>query len=930
MSHIRSRPTFASGSRRPLEPLEPRVLLAAHVAGSTVAYATIQAAVNAAPSGGTVTVDAGTYAEQVTISKPLTVLGAQTGVDARSSGRPTATATTESVVVGAVSGTVHSSAFHVLANDVTIDGFTVTGETSEDDQLGAGIVIGPGQAGTHVTDDVVRNNVSGLFLANDSATDAALVQHCYFASNNNDGDDGGRGIYTDGTISGGDLTDVTIDANTFVKNLGGAGTTRLEAALAFEAADPGEQSAIRITNNSFAGNGKATLFFNTTGVLIQGNTVTTCQDKYSGSLRFEGDNNTVQILYNTIDQNTGPGVAVDSKGTPGDNYGFVVNGNNIYGNNTGFSPAIGVAVNFDVYDGAFDARGNYWGAPSGPGGDGPGTGDAASGGYMQIGGANNGWQLTAGGDLLLAPFATAAVTAPATPTTAPTAPTNLTAAAASATQVVLTWAAATGQTAYAVDRSADGGATYTTVAAPTTTTYADAGLTPGTAYTYRVRATNAAGSSAPSNAAAVTTAGAATAVPLTALTPTSATVGYGSLQTDLSISGNPITLRGTAYPLGLGAHAASTITYALAGGYATFATDVGIDDETAGQGAVDFQVLGDGTVLYDSGVLTGTSPVAHVAVSVAGVQVLTLVATPGVAGTIDYDHADWAGPTLTPANVPTTPTSTLLTGTVIGTAGSWANAGNTAARAEDGNLSTFFDAPVANGDYVGLDLGSAYAITAVAYASRAGYAARMNGGVFQASNVADFSTGVATLFTIGANANPANALTTQAVTAAGTYRYVRYLSPNGGYGNVAEVQFFGTPAATTATASPTVIGTAGSYANAGNTVANAVDGNLSTFFDSPTATGSWVGLDFGSAVAVSTIRYAPRSGYAGRMAGGVFQASTTADFSAGVTTLYTITAAPPSGTLTTVTLATPVTARYFRYLSPADSYGNVAEIAFAA
>ncbi len=46
---------------------------------------------------------------------------------------------------------------------------------------------------------------------------------------------------------------------------------------------------------------------------------------------------------------------------PGDNYGFVVNYNNIYGNNSGFSVPIGVADNFDTYDGAFDARYNYWG-----------------------------------------------------------------------------------------------------------------------------------------------------------------------------------------------------------------------------------------------------------------------------------------------------------------------------------------------------------------------------------------------------------------------------------------------------------------------------------------------------------------------------------------------------------------------------------------
>src|SRR5437016_3832108 len=65
-----------------VELLEERRLLAAHVLGSPTAYSTIQAAVNAAAPGGTVTVDAGTYPELVTIGKSLTVLGAESGIDA--------------------------------------------------------------------------------------------------------------------------------------------------------------------------------------------------------------------------------------------------------------------------------------------------------------------------------------------------------------------------------------------------------------------------------------------------------------------------------------------------------------------------------------------------------------------------------------------------------------------------------------------------------------------------------------------------------------------------------------------------------------------------------------------------------------------------------------------------------------------------------
>src|SRR5208283_915316 len=59
----------------------------AYAAGSTscdkklVGYQTIQAAVNAVPSGSTIEVCPGTYPEQVVISKPLTLTGAASNAE---------------------------------------------------------------------------------------------------------------------------------------------------------------------------------------------------------------------------------------------------------------------------------------------------------------------------------------------------------------------------------------------------------------------------------------------------------------------------------------------------------------------------------------------------------------------------------------------------------------------------------------------------------------------------------------------------------------------------------------------------------------------------------------------------------------------------------------------------------------------------------
>lgn len=87
--------------------------------GTTSALRTIGRAVQLASSGATIYVAAGTYSENVVVTKSLTLLGAQAGV--------TATGTTRSGGESILNGTGGSSSFvvHVQANDVTIDGFAI-------------------------------------------------------------------------------------------------------------------------------------------------------------------------------------------------------------------------------------------------------------------------------------------------------------------------------------------------------------------------------------------------------------------------------------------------------------------------------------------------------------------------------------------------------------------------------------------------------------------------------------------------------------------------------------------------------------------------------------------------------------------------------------------------------------------------------------
>jgi hypothetical protein len=133
-----------------------------------------------------------------------------------------------------------------------------------------------------------------------------------------------------------------------------------------------------------------------------------------------------------------------------------------------------------------------------------------------------------------------------------------------------------------------------------------------------------------------------------------------------------------------------------------------------------------------------------------------------------------------------------LTGGIIGTAGSWGGSGNTITNVFDGDLTTYFDAPdPGNGDWVGLDFGVGVSnvITRINYCPRSDFPSRMTNGIFQGANQADFCDAV-TLFTI-TNQPATGAFTTARINNASPFRYVRYLSPDSGYGNVAELQFYG-------------------------------------------------------------------------------------------------------------------------------------------
>jgi len=141
-------------------------------------------------------------------------------------------------------------------------------------------------------------------------------------------------------------------------------------------------------------------------------------------------------------------------------------------------------------------------------------------------------------------------------TTPPSAPTGLTATAVSTSQINLSWTASTdnvGVTGYKVERCQGAAcSSFVQVATPTTTTFSDTGLTGSTSYSYRVRATDAAGNlSTFSNTSSATTTTGPISVSITPVrggATVSQSVNFtASLQNDASAAGVTWTTSGGTF-----------------------------------------------------------------------------------------------------------------------------------------------------------------------------------------------------------------------------------------------------------------------------------------------------------------------------------------------------------------------------------------------
>lgn len=112
------------------------------------------------------------------------------------------------------------------------------------------------------------------------------------------------------------------------------------------------------------------------------------------------------------------------------------------------------------------------------------------------------------------------------------------------------------------------------------------------------------------------------------------------LTTDTTLMSQPIRLDDEPFKRGVCMHSRTQAIYRLDGRFDEFVSSVGIADDVRPQGNAVVRIYGDGKLLWENDALRGDQPSLRVAVSVAGVRVLTLEADYG--DDLDLsDHVCW-------------------------------------------------------------------------------------------------------------------------------------------------------------------------------------------------------------------------------------------------------------------------------------------------
>jgi parallel beta-helix repeat protein len=135
-------------------------------------FTSIQAAVAAAPSGGTIKVCPGLYTETVTVQKPLTL----TALRDRPIAVPCPTdPATDALRYAIIDSPGSGDAFRLQADGIGIDGFVVQGNLR-------GIVTDPGSSGYAIRDVILQDDTIGISFASSGAQESTIERSCLRAT----------------------------------------------------------------------------------------------------------------------------------------------------------------------------------------------------------------------------------------------------------------------------------------------------------------------------------------------------------------------------------------------------------------------------------------------------------------------------------------------------------------------------------------------------------------------------------------------------------------------------------------------------------------------------------------------------------------------------------------------------------------------------
>ena len=267
-------------------------------------FPTIQSAVDAANAGDVLSAAAGTYPEAVTVTKSLTINGANAGVAGFGS------RSAESVIDGAGVRT----GLVVSAPNVVVDGFKFIGGQGT---YGAAVAFNGQQTGGQILNNIFTDNVVGVV----EPTANAAIKHNLFDGNNRTGAAGGSGIYTDVATNG-----LTIEDNEFKNH-----TTN--SAVVFGATASNTHQNLVFTKNYIHDNNADNSMVYC--VAVNGGTFSqnTITQPGTTALKFAGANSSIMVINNFLDNNgVGVRIADDGYGFGGD-MGIEVH-NNSLSNNT--------------------------------------------------------------------------------------------------------------------------------------------------------------------------------------------------------------------------------------------------------------------------------------------------------------------------------------------------------------------------------------------------------------------------------------------------------------------------------------------------------------------------------------------------------------------------------------------------------------------